>query len=168
MKTWRLPMQMMGIQPFGVGPIASNWTDVAWFCQIKVAILDAYLLRTWVISHSIYIYYCTYIIHICVYKCICIYTCMYLCIYIYIHIYSCEISHTQPAASHPVGHRLVPRSCGGVGRGCFEGYYSYVYIYMYICILYYIILHYIYICLCAYIHIYIYIYTLGFIRRSLT
>ena len=38
--------EYMGIQPFGVGPIASNWTDVAWFCQIKVAILDAYLLRT--------------------------------------------------------------------------------------------------------------------------
>ena len=97
-----------------------------------------------------YILYCTYIIHICVYKCICICTCMYL--YIYLHIYSCEISHKQPAASHPVGHRLVPRSCGGVGRGCFEGYYSYVCIYMYI-VLYYITI-YICVCPCAYIHIY--------------
>ena len=80
---------------------------------------------------------------------------MYVSIYIYLHIYSCEISHKQPAASHPVGHRLVPRSCGGVGRGCFEGYYSYVCIYMYI-VLYYITI-YIYICVCVRVHIYIYI-----------
>ena len=81
--------EYMGIQPFGVGPIASNWTDVAWFCQIKVAMLDAYLLRTWVVSHSIYIIYGTYMIHICVYKCSCIYTCIYLSIdrSIYLSIY---------------------------------------------------------------------------------
>ena len=98
-----------------------------------------------------YILYCTYIIHICVYKCICICTCMYLYIYTY----------TYTAVRYPINNRLhltqlaIAWSQDPVAELVEDVLKDIIAMYVFICILYYIILQYIYVC--VRVHIYIYI-----------